>query len=382
MSDHTFLGGAITTLRDTFDVRRNSFDVLRLVLAALVVIDHAVILHTGTIHKVQGSALGDFAVDGFFILSGFLVCRSYLRMDSLPRFAWHRLLRIMPGFWVCLLVTAFVVAPMVAWLEGKPAVTAFTVEPTALRYVWANAALLMNQFDIAGLLASNPTPFTFDGSLWTLVYEAFAYTTLAALGVVGVLKRRRWLVLALVGLLYVLALLQALGVNMPIGHLAVRLTLMFMLGSVAYLFADRLPMSNGLAAAALVLFVVGVVAVEPYRLLGSVPFTYLVMWLGTAIPWKVHVRTDLSYGLYIYHFLVLQVLMLTPAAGLSTPLFVVVGTSAALLPAAASWFGVEKPALTRKNGQFIERVVQLVSRVSPTPAEVATPTDASTRSPS
>ena len=367
-------------MRETFDVRRNSFDVLRLVLAGLVAIDHAIILRTGGIHQVQGSELGDFAVDGFFILSGFLVCRSYLRLDSWPRFAWHRALRIMPAFWVCLLVTAFVVAPAVALLEGKPAMTAFTTEPSALRYVWVNAGLMMNQFDIAGLLASNPTPFIFDGSLWTLILEAFCYAILAVLGVVGVLKRRRWLVLGLVGVLYGLALLQALGVSVPVGDLTVRMTLMFMLGAAAYLFADRLPMSTGLAVVALVLFIIAVVAVEPYRLLGSVPFTYLIMWLGTAIPWKMHVRNDLSYGVYIYHFLVMQVLMLTPAARLSSLLFVVVGCLATLLPAAASWFGVEKPALTRKNGPFIARVDRLLSGKSPTPAGAPAATGTPTKS--
>jgi peptidoglycan/LPS O-acetylase OafA/YrhL len=225
--------------------------------------------------------------------------------------------------------------------------------------------LLMNEFDIAGLLASNPSPFTFNGSLWTLALEALCYGVLAVLGVVGVLKRRRWLVLVLVGVLYGLTALHALGISVPIGDLTVRMALMFLLGSAAYLFADRVPMSTGLAVVALVLFVVGVVAVEPYRLLGAAPFTYLIMWLGTSTPWKIHVRTDLSYGVYIYHFLVMQGLVLTAAAQLSTALFVVLGVLVTLLPATASWFGVEKPALSRKNGPFIDAVARLLSRNSP-----------------
>ena len=117
------------TLAHTFDAHRNSFDALKLVLAGLVVIDHGVILQSGGVHTVNGTALGEFAVDGFFVLSGFLVCRSYLRLNSLPRFVWHRVVRIMPGFWACLLVTAFIVAPLVAILEGKPFTAAFTGEP-------------------------------------------------------------------------------------------------------------------------------------------------------------------------------------------------------------------------------------------------------------
>ena len=40
---------------------------------------------------------------------------------TVVRFGWHRFLRIMPGFWVCLLVLALVVAPLAAVLEGRPA---------------------------------------------------------------------------------------------------------------------------------------------------------------------------------------------------------------------------------------------------------------------
>ena len=46
------------------------------------------------------STLGEFGLDGFFILGGFLVIRSFLNLGSFPRYARHRFLRIMPGFWV------------------------------------------------------------------------------------------------------------------------------------------------------------------------------------------------------------------------------------------------------------------------------------------
>jgi peptidoglycan/LPS O-acetylase OafA/YrhL len=352
----------LSSLAHTFDARSNSFDAIRLVLAGLVAIDHGVILHTGVVHRVNGTALGDFAVDGFFVLSGFLVCRSYVRLNSLPRFVWHRLVRIMPGFWTCLLVTALIVAPLVAILEGRPFTAAFTGEHSALRYVVVNAALVMNQFHIAGLLGTNPMPDTFDGALWTLIFEALCYALLAGLGALGVLRRQRWIVLAVVLGLYGLTILQTLGFDVVIGDLVVRLALMFFLGSVAWLFADRVPMTGAFAGTAAALFVVSILFAAPYRLVGAAAFAYLIMWLGTSVPWKIHVRTDVSYGMYIYHYLVLQVLMLTAASRLPTPLFVVLGVLVTLLPATASWFLVEKPALARKNGLLIETVVRTLHR--------------------
>ena len=60
--------------------------------------------------------IGTLAVFGFFVLSGLLITRS-ARRAGVGRYCWHRALRIFPGLWVCLLVTAFVVAPLVALRE-------------------------------------------------------------------------------------------------------------------------------------------------------------------------------------------------------------------------------------------------------------------------
>ena len=69
----------MVTLRQGYDPRRNSFDLIRLALAALVAVSHGIVMHTGTQPQWGMSTLGDFAVDGFFVLSGFLVASSYLR---------------------------------------------------------------------------------------------------------------------------------------------------------------------------------------------------------------------------------------------------------------------------------------------------------------
>src|SRR4051794_3232377 len=60
--------------------------------------------------------LGAIGITGFFVISGFLITRSGLRF-GLGRFLWHRALRILPGLWVCLVVTAFLIAPVAALIE-------------------------------------------------------------------------------------------------------------------------------------------------------------------------------------------------------------------------------------------------------------------------
>lgn len=73
------------------------------------------------------------------------------------------------------------------------------------------------------------------------------------------------------------------------------------------------------------------------------------MYLGTGLPHAVRLRADLSYGIYIYHWPTEQLLMLTSVAALPTAAFIAVSSVAVLLPAAASWYLVEKRALRHKN---------------------------------
>lgn len=336
-------------LLSRFNPRRNNFDPMRLTLALLVVIDHAIVMRTGDHHTWGRSALGDFAVDGFFILSGLLITRSYLSLKSFPRFTWHRVLRIMPGFLVCLIVTAAVIAPLAALLTGRSPWSVFTESPTALRYVWGNAGLLITQFDIAGLLPNNPTPFIINGALWTLSLEALCYAIIGVLGFLTVLRRARWAVAALAVVVWVLTLLQEAGLEVLVGDLTLRLVLAFLVGSIAWLYADRLPMKSYLLVGAVLVFVASVLMLDNYRLVGIVPAAYILVWLGTCLPRSLSLRRDLSYGVYIYHWPVLQLLAATGLVTLPVPVFILVGAAVTAPVAFASWHLIEHPALRQKN---------------------------------
>jgi peptidoglycan/LPS O-acetylase OafA/YrhL len=357
----------MATLHERFDPRRNSFDVLRLSFALLVAVAHGIAIHTGTQPRWGDSTLGDFGLDGFFILSGFLVTRSWLQLRAFPRFAWHRFLRIMPGFWVCLLVIALLAAPLAAVLQGMPAHTPYTGDPSALRFLAANAVLLMVQYDIAGLLAANPTPDSFNGSLWTLVFEAFCYTLVAALGMLGALHRRRGTVPLAAAVLAVLTICQEAGLPVLLNDRLLRLVFVFLLGAAAYLYADRIPMRADLACAAAVVFLAGVATFDDYRVVGAAPLAYVFLWFGTCFsrPWTM--RADLSFGVYIYHWPTLQLLVLTGLAGTPTAVFVTIGLAVTALPALASWYLVERPALGRKHSPLPDRAASSI-RPRATPA--------------
>ena len=178
------------TLASRFDARNNALWSLRLTLATVVAVVHIQELGWREQPLLGDTLLGDLAVDGFFVISGFLVTRSALRLSSLRRFAWHRALRIMPGFWVCLAFTAFVAAPIVAVQRSRPATSVLTGPESSVSFVTDNAALLIRQWQIAGL----PGPLraeAMNGALWTLYYEAVCYLGIGVLVAVGVLRSGR-----------------------------------------------------------------------------------------------------------------------------------------------------------------------------------------------
>ena len=346
-------------LASEFDPRRNSLTLLRLGLALVVAVTHGQVNGFGWQPQVGATEIGQVALDGFFVISGFLVTRSYLSLQSFPRFTWHRFLRIVPGFWVCLVVVALVVAPVAALLEGRSVAGLFSGDRSALDYVLRNAALLMRQDGIAGLLADTPNNEAFDGSLWTLFYEALCYALLGVVGVCGILQRRRWLValgtVALLGaLLTVDTGLLPLAGSMP--ALVVRFAFLFSLGATAWLYADRLPISGVLAAPAALLVVLALLTLEDYRPLGAVGLAYVLVWAIVRTPLRWSPRMDLSYGIYIYHWPVQQLLVLAGATSLGTTPFVSLSLVAAAGCAAMSWTLVERPALGQKNARWVDRV--------------------------
>jgi peptidoglycan/LPS O-acetylase OafA/YrhL len=226
---------------------------------------------------------------------------------------------------------------------------AFTGEPSALRYVLGNAGLLITQYDIAGILADTPNGVSVNGALWTLVFEAGCYAVVAAAGVVGVLRGRRGLVAALGAVLAGLTVMQEAGLPVLVNDRVLRLLFVFVLGMLAHLYAERIPMRADLALASAAVFLLAVGLLTDYRALGAAPFAYLCLWLGTSTRVAWSPRHDLSYGIYIYHWPVLALVNLTGAAVLPTPVFVAVGLAAALVPASLSWFAVERPALAHKH---------------------------------
>lgn len=340
------------TLATAFDPRHNALDVLRLALAVTVAVVHTTYLGFGHQPEVGATDVGSLAVDGFFVLSGFLVARSWLRLGSLRRFVWHRALRILPAFYVSLALTALVVAPVLAVLSGRGPTSVFSGPDSAVGYVTSNAALLMRQFGIAGL-GDDGSGSVVNGSLWTLFYEAACYGIVAALGVVGILARRRWVVLVLLALLWATTVSATAGFN-PVGsELMLRFAFVFLLGVAGHLYADRLVLSLPLAVLAVGLVAAGLALLPDYRALAGPAFAYACLYAVVRLPLRWRPRWDLSYGVYVWHWPIALVLATAGLADAVGAGFVLVSLAVTAGVAALSWRFVESPALSHKDAAWV-----------------------------
>ena len=339
------------TLRDEFDPRRNSLTMMRHALAALVAISHALAVAFGWQPRFHDDPvlgptyLGDLAVDGFFVVSGFLVTMSYLRLGSIGRYLWHRSVRILPAFWVCLLLTALMVAPVIAGLEGRAPTSVF---PESFGYLSANAALLIRDYGVAGLPTGTHTPGVVNGALWTLFYEFLCYLGVIVLGVATALTRRRHLVLLAIAGLWMLDLATLAGADLPADQMR-RLALMFLLGVAGHVYAERVRVHGSWAVLSLLVLAVALAWLPDYRALGAPAFAYLVGWAMVRVPLTWNPRTDLSYGLYIWHWPVVVVLTLAGATAFGQVVFVALTLVISGVVAWLSWHVVEAPALARKS---------------------------------
>jgi peptidoglycan/LPS O-acetylase OafA/YrhL len=329
-----------STLAGSFDPRHNSLNFLRVALATAVIVSHAwPVGGFGFDPKFGDSGIGHWAVAGFFAISGYLVTASRAGV-GFREYLLRRAVRILPGFWACLAVTALVVAPLAAWLTGRT----YSVL-SAIGYVAGNLTLVITQPGIEDTLSGVPHGGVWNDSLWTLKWEFLAYLAIGGLMAVPLMRSRRALFLAgFIGLTGLHAALWASGTGPAIALSVLWLASAFAGGVVLYVYRDRVIMHGGIAVAA-VAALVACGLTSSIDVFGQLPTAYLMMWLATTLPLqRAFRRNDISYGMYIYAFVVQQCLQMAGAAQLGVAAFVLLGIVATVPPAYASWFLVERPA--------------------------------------
>jgi len=334
----------------------NGFDAARLVLATLVVFEHSYYLpfnsyaHEPLFVWSRGQIdFGGVAVDFFFVLSGFLITRSWILTGSPVRYLRKRIARICPGFFLASLLTIMIAAASAESIAMF--LSTLDIPGTIVRI------LSLHQPGVSAF-PDNPMKGVIDGPLWTIRFEFDCYLIVAALGTLGLLGRPAVTALfVMFGASYVL---QSNG-YLPFhiidqGPLAIlisnpilwpRLFTYFLAGACFYLWRDLIPKSAAVAIAC-ALAIGLTVAFGWAELALVIAGTYLLFFVAlsiVAVPRIRGRRLDLSYGIYLYGFPIQQIIIACSGQTITPiPLFAI-ALPVTCLVALLSWIFVERPAL-------------------------------------
>jgi peptidoglycan/LPS O-acetylase OafA/YrhL len=355
-------GGTIET-SGVFDRDANSFGVLRLFFAGMVIVSHSWALGGFGAEPLSGEGtmtLGFVGVLCFFALSGLLVGLSAERLAA-GRYLWHRSRRIFPAYWASLAVAALVFGPLIALIRGLPLDTLGGASG-ARGYFVNNITLHINQYGLGSVLKHLPYPGAINGSIWSLAYEFTCYLLIflvIRLWMASGRDSRALLLAAGISIVLAVATWKAHGfveLQFPVlgpldMNLFASLWSVFIIGTCLAVFRDKIPLNRTLTAIAIAAVVVSV-PLGVFRPAGVLLLPYAVIGIGVYLPTGLHpigTRNDISYGMYLYGFPVGQVLV---AAGPSwwSPVTLALATLAATtVPATLSWFLVERPFLQRRR---------------------------------
>lgn len=336
------------------DNRINNFDAVRLLAALAVIYGHAFPLALLGSPVLYGNSVQAFAVKIFFTVSGYLICKSWVATPTFLGYFAKRCLRIFPGLICLVLFTALIVGPVMSNLS----IGEYIRNATTLGYL--KNILLYPVYNLVDLFDKNLYKSAVNGSLWSLPVEFFMYMAIAFLAMKGI---GRSPVLWVATLVLAVFSIYFVHYNQPLLHavfygtdLISALDVMpyFLIGAIySYYSLDKF-LNLGVA-----MFLVGFMALfQPGSAVQQEIYLYffapyIILSFATAsTPFvnRIGKYGDFSYGIYLYGFLIQQILNAVTDNSLSPYENAFLSMPIALLCACASWNFIEKPALKYKVG--------------------------------
>ncbi len=332
--------------------RPAGFDVLRITLAIAVILWHTVAVCYGLAAEqwFYGGPLKPLVwlvIPAFFALSGFLVAGS-LERNNLPSFVVLRIIRIFPALTAEVMISAILIGSIFTTLP----LSQYFTDPDFFRYFLNTIGDI--HFYLPGVFSDLPVPNMVNSQLWTIPHELECYLAISAAALIGLTKRHRLFLFAVLFIIFALALRDVLGgkPGSPAAPPGRMLVLAFLCGVALFLNRSRIAYSPWLFLASAAGFVVSVLAsTRAGEDLAAIFVAYLTVYLGllnfsTGPIAKV---ADYSYGVYLYGFPVQQtVAQLLPDHRVW---YVNFGLSlaATLVFAMASWHLLESKVMARKK---------------------------------
>lgn len=330
-------------------IARNNLDLLRLLLASSVLIIHAAYINPQPILQELSNLIFSFssrAVSTFFVLSGFLVYMSLEKSSSTLVYIRKRVLRIYPAY-IVLIIVSCVAGIFLTNLSIK---NYFNFQ--LFKYLASNLFFLnFLTPQLPGVTFESPTNVV-NGALWTLKIEVMFYFFVYF---IYFLNRKFSHHLVLTSL-YLISTICSLAASNPelfmlpswFSKFQYQFPMQlryFIAGIFLYLFYEKIK-DNILVLlfCSTLVFYFNIDLLEPLAIAVFISFFALIPKLDVGLS----KYGDLSYGVYIYHFPVFQILTKIHEIQSNSLLFFIAGTLIAFFLAFISWNIIEKRAIKLK----------------------------------
>lgn len=326
-------------------MRDNNFDLVRLVLALIVVLDHCYgATASRTLEWLPYVFSSQMAVEGFFVISGFLIFASYERSRSLRDYFSRRARRIVPGY------LASTVLALVIGLFFNHHLFA---EAGTYRFLLANLTLM--NF----LHPSLPGVFVGDRygvvnfALWTIKVEVMFYLAVPVL--VWLLRRYGdWTLLAAVALSIAFYEWAGWSKHAVLQHQLPGQLSFFCLGAFIH-YHQRFFLRHAYKLGGIAVLLFAWYSYSHWYVLRPFAVATLVLVACVALPviGLPHRLGDVSYGTYLYHSPVIQALA---SVGVFSRPWLGVLVALLLVEALAipSWHFIEKPWLRQTRQRRLQ----------------------------
>lgn len=326
---------------NTLDTRKNNFDFLRFVAATIVTFYHSAPLSLGDSVPPLLGFDGSIGVGIFFIISGYLITQSFLNRPDLLFFLKSRLLRLVPALTVVVLITVFVLGPLIT----TESIISYFSQQLTIQYL--QNVLPFNHIDrLPGVFVGNAYKGAVNGSLWTIPYELKCYIMVAILGIVGLLRLKFIAVL-----IFIIALFYPFQ-NPDLGEFLGY----FSAGMLCYHFKEYLFEEKYSSIIAVMLLMVVMLSPKIFPL-SVICWGFITIFI--ALNQNIEMGNfgkygDFSYGIYIYSFPIQQLVTFYFGGAMNPYANFFISYPIALLFAILSWNLIEKPALSLKRKSLLD----------------------------
>ncbi len=332
------------------NARTNNFNAMRLIASLMVIYGHMSAIMGMPQHLVLGQKVSSIGVKIFFVLSGYFITKSYFNDSNFLRYTIRRVFRIFPALITVTFFCAFIVGPIFTSLPVRSYLT-----HSATREFLKNILLKVN-YNLPGVFENYTYANAVNGSLWSLPVEFSLYFILPLFVVIfKKLKcvRGGILALALISLgcdIYVHSSTEVLrfvvwGSNLPDWA---TLYTFFFVGSFMSFPEFKKYFNLQLATAFLACAALISLSFTKTEILLVLVLPYFVLSFGLAekpVFGAWFTKNDYSYGLYLYGFVIQQIVFNNlKQYNLSLNVLTVICFAITFVFAFLSWHIIEKPS--------------------------------------